>query len=328
MIRLIVLYIIILFLIIYFVSLIIKYSGSEKPEYNLEYFRDKDFIKYPPIVVGYLNKKVIKVEHYLATALDFVCKGYISLKKSNNDYIFTITKCIQGSTLEIDALKIFFNSTDLKVGTKQSLIQFKKIMKNEKIFGNYGKIKRDFNKKIREYFDKNHDVKQITKSTNSKNIFLCYSLFFLSCYSFMVQFNGFANTNKYIGAVIFLSAFIFFLLMVAIKFIKSALLGSYSWTASIIVTSFCLNISFFPLLEIYGDFIFIAVAILIIMAVIILFDDMLQRKKLNLANGCEMIKGLKKYIIDYSNIKEYDLYNIFLWDEYYVYAVALNIKKI
>ena len=55
---------------------------------------------------------------------------------------------------------------------------------------------------------------------------------------------------------------------------------------------------------------------------------MIQRKKTNIANAYEMIKGLKKYIIDYSNIDEYDIYNIYLWDEYYVYAVALDIKKI
>ena len=64
------------------------------------------------------------------------------------------------------------------------------------------------------------------------------------------------------------------------------------------------------------------------MAIIILFDDMIQRKKTNIANAYEMIKGLKKYIIDYSNIDEYDIYNIYLWDKYYVYAVALDIKKI
>lgn len=64
------------------------------------------------------------------------------------------------------------------------------------------------------------------------------------------------------------------------------------------------------------------------MAIIILFDDMIQRKKTNIANAYEMIKGLKKYIIDYSNIDEYDIYHIYLWDEYYVYAVALDIKKI
>ncbi len=41
-----------------------------------------------------------------------------------------------------------------------------------------------------------------------------------------------------------------------------------------------------------------------------------------------MIKGLMKYIIDYSNINEYDIYNIYLWNKYYVYAVAMHIKKI
>lgn len=55
---------------------------------------------------------------------------------------------------------------------------------------------------------------------------------------------------------------------------------------------------------------------------------MLQRKRTNLANASEMIKGLKKYINDYSNISEYDLRHICLWNKYYVYAVAMNIKKI
>ena len=72
----------------------------------------------------------------------------------------------------------------------------------------------------------------------------------------------------------------------------------------------------------------ILLPILVLMAIIIIFDDMIQRKKTNLANACEMIKGLKKYIIDYSNINKYDIYNIYLWDEYYVYAVALNIKHV
>lgn len=53
--------------------------------------------------------------------------------------------------------------------------------------------------------------------------------------------------------------------------------------------------------------------VLVLMAIIIIFDDMIQRKKTNLANACEMIKGLKKYIIDYSNINKYDIYNIYLF---------------
>ena len=72
----------------------------------------------------------------------------------------------------------------------------------------------------------------------------------------------------------------------------------------------------------------ILLPVLVLMAIIIIFDDMIQRKKTNLANACEMIKGLKKYIIDYSNINKYDIYNIYLWDEYCVYAVALNIKHV
>ena len=42
--------------------------------------------------------------------------------------IFTITKDIKASNIELEALKIFFNSEYLEVGSRQSLNQFKKIM--------------------------------------------------------------------------------------------------------------------------------------------------------------------------------------------------------
>ena len=133
-----ILYGIILFLIIYFIYLILKYSGTEKPEYNLQYFRDFENIKYPAIVVGYLNNKSVKEEHFIATALDFARQGYIKIEQSpdKSDYIFTIVKRINATNLEVKALKIFFNSNFLELGYNQSLNQFKTIMKTEKIFGN------------------------------------------------------------------------------------------------------------------------------------------------------------------------------------------------
>ena len=319
-------YIIILLLIIYFAYLMIKYSGMEKPEYNLQYYRDKEYIKYPTIVVGYLDNKSIKAEHFIATVLDFVCKGFVKVEQSQNktDYIFTIIKSIKATNFEKEALRIFFNKSFLEIGTKQSLNQFKKIIKNEKIFGNWGEIKRYFNSEIREYFDKKQDVKKITRSTNIKNILLCYFLFLIICYSSIVEFEGVASTNRNIIPLIFLSTIAFSLFIVAITIIKSSLLGGFSWSTAIISTSFFLNTLFF----IYFDLTLWVFLVLVIMAIIILFDDMIQRKKTTIANAHEMIKGLKKYIKDYSNIDEYDIYNIYLWDEYYVYAVALNIKCI
>lgn len=53
-----------LFLIIYFIYLIMKYSGAEKSKYNLQYFRDFETIKYPTIVIGYLNDKRINEVYY------------------------------------------------------------------------------------------------------------------------------------------------------------------------------------------------------------------------------------------------------------------------
>lgn len=290
----------------------------EKPEYNLQYFRDKESIEYPTMVVGYLASKTIKEEHFIATVLDFVCKGFIKVERleDNSDYIFTIIRRIKATDIEAKALKIFFNKQFLDVGINQSLNQFKKIMKNEKRFGIYGKIKRKFNTQIREFFDKKEEVKKITEGTN---IMLCYVLFFLTSYSLIAKVE-----MSTIIADFMLSSFVFSLFLVMIIFIKNTLLGTYSYAISIIAIVVFLNIVFF----IYYESIVLILITLILMGGIILFDDMLQRKKTNIANEYEKIKGLKKYIIEYSNIKEYDISNIYLWDQYYVYAVALNIKKI
>ena len=92
-------YFIIILLILYFIYLIIRFSGTAKSEYNLQYFRDNEYIKYPVIIVGYLQHRKIKTEHFIATALDFVQKGYIKLEKSENeqDYLFTIIKEIKAT---------------------------------------------------------------------------------------------------------------------------------------------------------------------------------------------------------------------------------------
>lgn len=319
-------YIMFFLLLGYLIYLIVTYSGSEKPEYTLQYFRDKEFIKYPAIIIGYLNNKTIKPQHFIATALDFVCKGYIKLEKvaDSKDYVFTILQEIKATPLEERALKFFFNTSSLPIGITQSLRQFKRIMRTERFFGNYGKVKRSFNKEIREYFDSKQEIIQITKKTNLKNIMLCYFFILIVTYILTVKNKSLFHIADSVVPTFFLSTFIFAIFLSVIQFTKSSLLGNRSFIFSLVMTVFFINTLFY----IYLDFIVIAFLIFALMATIILFDDMLQRKKTNLANTCEMIKGLKRYIIDYSSIAEYDLSNVYLWDEYMVYAVALSIKNV
>ena len=123
---------IIIALFIYFLYILNKYAGSEKADYQLEYFRDKEYIKYSPMIAGFLGKRKIKEQDFVATVLDYVIKGDILMKKTEDgDYIFTIEKQIKGNPIEIKALKIFFNE-DLEIGVKQSLSLFKEIMKMKK----------------------------------------------------------------------------------------------------------------------------------------------------------------------------------------------------
>ncbi len=312
--------IVMIILIFYFIYLLIKFSGTEKPEFNINYFRDKEYIKYPPIIVGYLYNKKVKEEYFIATILDFVCKGYIKLEKSANekDYIFTVLKKIKTSPIESYILKIFFNKDFLDIGVKQSLLQFKKIMKNEKRFGNLGRIKRNISTAIREEFDSKEEVKKITRSTNIKNILICYILF-LVAFIFLAIENG--GTTEW-GMTLGILTFNYILFSIGLLSVKEAVLGVASWSTAIIIMAIIFNTF------LYVHFLPILFLLLAIIAVIILFDDTLQRKKTKLANATEMIKGLRRYIIDYSNIKEYDLERVYLWDEYYIYAIVLNVKKL
>ena len=157
-----------------------------------------------------------------------------------------------------------------------------------------------------------------------KNIFISYLLFVIVCYTL-----SFLNTNSSIVQPFIVSTVTFILFVITVSFVKYSLLGNFTWILPILVTCIFTQ-TLVVLLDTIGvnNNLIIILFILIIMAIIILFDDMLQRKKTNLANAYEMIKALKRYIIDYSNINDYDIYQIYLWNEYYVYAVSLDVKKI
>lgn len=316
-------YMIILILIIYGVSIFIKYAGMEKPEYSLKYFRDEEYIKYPVLVIGFLDRKKVEEKHFVATVLDFVSRGYIKVEKNLNDYEFTVIKQIKEATdIEKRALKIFFNNY-VAVGEKQSLNQFKEIMKNEKKFGYYRNIQKIFNKEIRENLDKKQEVKQITKDANRKNIFICYFVFLvIYCILKIMQIGNIRIIQECLIATI-----IFAIFMIPIKIIKLTLLGEISWGKAIFVSAIVVQIMIY--VGIFAEIpkVYIILLVFAISGVIIIFDDMLQRKKTNIANTYEMVKGLKRYIKDYSSIDEYGMEQIYLWDKYYVYAVALNIKK-
>ena len=122
---------------------------------------------------------------------------------------------------------------------------------------------------------------------------------------------------------------IFLIFMLAPIVIRQYILGRCSWIIPVITSLLSLQTLTFTTSFVKVNYVLPLIILLaIIMGAVIVFDDIVQRKKTKLANATEMIKGLKRYIQDYSNIDEYDLYNVNLWDEYYIYAIALGIKKI
>jgi uncharacterized membrane protein len=77
----------------------------------------------------------------------------------------------------------------------------------------------------------------------------------------------------------------------------------------------------------YGGAAFLSVAMII--AGIILFVGIPKIPRLNKKGEEELARanGLKKYMLDFSNLKEYEIPQLILWEEYLVYATMMNISK-
>jgi len=53
----------------------------------------------------------------------------------------------------------------------------------------------------------------------------------------------------------------------------------------------------------------------------------IRRRSKNGANMFTMWKAFKKYLVDFSNLKEHDVPSVVLWEHYLVYAVSLGVAK-
>lgn len=307
-------YIIPVIVIIYIVYIIVKYNGIEPYEKtHMEYYRDKNFTELSPIVWSYIIRKRFKKRTVIANVLLYVKKGYISMTKKNEDYEFKIVKSIaEINKLDLWAMVLFFrNKTSL--GTVQYLSNFNRYMWIEKNFGSYSHFQKEADGIIKASLSENKIINYVDEKINKRNIIFSYfSVIVILIMSATLS----ANITDAIGFVILFLVGYSILVQVVEKsnymllahgaIFFSAYFGMGTWNVyslALIVTS-------------------------ILTFILIYMDDKFLRVKGKNGEVIEKALGLKRYIRDFSNIKEYGLEYLNLWDEYYIYSIALGMNKI
>lgn len=174
-------YIFPMIVILYIIHIISKYSGTEQYEkVYMEYYRDKNFTEYSPIVWSYIVDKKFKKQSIIATVLLYVQKGYISITKKNNDYEFKIIKTIKDvNELDMWAIGLFFIDKT-HIGSIQYLSDFNRYMWIEKTFGEFRKFQKKADDTIKKYLNKEKIINYVDEKVNKDNIIFSYVIIIIT----------------------------------------------------------------------------------------------------------------------------------------------------
>jgi uncharacterized membrane protein len=309
-----IIYIFPIIVLVYLIYIISKYSGTEPYNkiYN-EYYRDKNFTEYSPVVWGYILNKKFKTETIISTILLYVKKGYISMNKIGNDYEFKIIKTItEIDELDIWTISLFFKKK-IAIGTIQHLSNFNRYIWIEKSFGESKQFQNDANSIIKKYLSKIQAINYVDEKVNQKNIVFSYIICIMTLIFSVILSSNLATA---IGLAVFFMVG-YTLLIVVIEKSELTLLthGMVFFAAYFGIGEFNIN-----------SLILLVTSLLTFL--LIYTDNKMLRIKGNNGEVIEKALGLKRYIKDFSNMKKYNLDSINIWDEYYIYSIALGINKV
>ncbi len=307
-------YILPIIVIIYIVYIIVKYTGIEKYEKtHIEYYRDRNFTELPPLAWSYIIDKKFKKESIIATILLYVKKGHIMMTKKNKEYEFKIVKSIDEiNELDLWAINLFFRGkTRLK--NRQYLSNFNRYIWIEKTFGKFKQFQNKSSDVIKEYLSKTDVIDYVDEKLNKNNIIFSYIVIIITLFISTMYSAEF-------GTSLILSIFFmvgYSLLIVMIEKSQLVLLAHGTIFFGVYFGIGGWNI--------YSLFLIITSLLTLIL---IYIDDKLLRVQGKNGEVIEKALGLKRYIRDFSNIKKYSLEHVHIWDEYYIYSIALGINKV
>ena len=292
---------------------ITKYSGIEPYEKkHIEYYRDKNFTEYSPIIWGYILNKKFKKETVISTVLLYVKKGYITMTKMDSEYEFRIKEDLKEiDEIDLWAIGLFFiNGTT--IGKIQYLSNFNRYMWIKTKFGLVKDFKKETDTFIKEYLSMKKIINYIDKKRNINNIiFSCVITMITLIFSIMVSANIIAAISMSVFFIIGYSTLILVIEKSKLELLAHGTIffGSY----------FCMGM--------FNKYSLLLIVTALLTFVLIYIDDKILRVEGKNGEVIEKALGLKRYITDFSNIDKYNLESISVWDEYYIYSIALGINK-
>jgi uncharacterized membrane protein len=277
----------------------------------MTYYREAKFLEHSPIIWYYLLKKRLNKNALTATLLYYVKQGYISMEViSNNgekDYEFKIVKDLDAiPQVDIICLKSFFNKT-LNINITQKLSVFEKIILCEETFGSVSDIYKALIVAVKKQLVSDKKIKQISKNLNIINIFVSITSIILIN---LIE----VSSYKIIGIFAMLMGLAIF----SVFFRRDAKLAAISFGVifPVFSLSFIETYYLLPIILTYFACLFL-----------VYVDDLLF-KRINSNDLESKAYGLKNYIKSFANFENKPLEQIAIWEEFYVYAVAFEVKKI
>lgn len=306
-------------------ALIAVLVHKKKKKENIYYFRERPK-KLSAALINYYYKGNINDNIIWITLLDLIAKRYYKIDKINGEYVITWQKeeILNFDNYDLNEyekeLANYINVViiDNNKGKSISLIDLK------------NSISVDLD--IKYFVKKFHQLfkEEINKSYGFINKKTKYMIMFILTYIYYIISFGIFNEASYIQGITF--SFIIIFISVFIKNIETKSIKSLI----LIIITYIFTTSFMPLLfnlldnnEVLNIFIkilplmLVINPILIIINILILKLEIYNKKQQELINE---IKGLKKFLEEFSTISEKELGHIVLLEQYYALAVALEVK--
>lgn len=301
-------------LIFYIIYIFTKYDGTEAYEkVHIEYYRDKDFTEYSPLVWSYIINRKFKKDTIIATILMYVKKGYISMTKKDDDYEFKLLKPLDDvNPLDKWGIKMFFKDR-INIGNIQYLNNFNRYFWIEKTFGKFNEFQKDADSVIRAFLKQDNIIDYANEKMNKKNIIISYIaiIFSLIC----VMFSSSDIINYFGLSIFFITGY-----SLLVRIIENSEFTLLTHGVIFFASYFAIGND-----NKYNMVLFITAMLTFLL---IYVDNNIIRVKGKNGEVVEKALGLKRYIKDFSNIKEYSLEYLNLWDEYYIYSIALGMNKV
>lgn len=297
-----------------------KYDKEDKIE-KVRYFREIPYGIDPAIMQAIYYDGKIKKSSYWVTFLDLVRKGVFKLEKYTNEY-GTETQKITNlkSNVKLDEhQRIVKRAVISCMNANEDSIDMLKLnskMKKKSGFG-YTTYVKEIKAKIQEMFGEE------TKSPKKLKIVMSILMVLLILIiAFCAAKTGVESSHESAMGILMFLGFI--------TFIYSVIFASITLDSAFTVVFLIFHCGAFQI-GILSMMVSIGIGLLyipyILMFITLQYSMRTKKYPKSQLEMKEKIKGLRRYLRDYSLIKDKDTEDLILWEEYFIAAIALGLNR-